>query len=83
MRKLLNILIRGVIPLIFSGWIFYFTVKSIREYVYYRIMVHRLEQQILYIKAKTAVRESRVSFLNTEKGRKIFIKRVYQEISPP
>ncbi len=81
MRRLFNIFVKGVIPLFFILWTLYFTVKSVKEYISYRIIEKRLEREILYIKAKTAVRESRIDFLKTERGKKIFLERMYEEIS--
>ncbi len=81
MRRLFNILIKGVIPLFFLLWIVYFTGKSIREYIYYSLLQKKLERDILYLKARTAVREARINFLHTERGQKIFLKRMYEEIS--
>ena len=81
MKRLFNFIVKGVIPLFFLSWIVYFTGKSIREYIYYHLMKRRLEKEVLYLKARAAVREARINFLHTEKGQKIFLKRMYEEIS--
>ncbi len=80
MRRLLNIILKGVLPPFFVGWCLYFTGKSIYEYIYYRRLIAGLEREILYIKAKTAVRESRIAFLKTEEGKKIFLEQVHRSL---
>lgn len=81
MKKILGFLLKGVLPPFFVGWSMYFTGKSIYEFIYYRRMLSRLEKELLYIKAKTAVREARVAFLQTRRGRKIFLDKVHKQIN--
>lgn len=78
--KRLIILIKGGIPLFFLLWIFYFTTRSIYEYIYYIRLRSKMERDLLHLKAKIVVRESRIAFLKTETGGKIFLQRVYEEI---
>lgn len=81
MKRLLNFFLKGIIPLFFIGWCFYFTGKSIYEYIYYKRLASRIKREILYIKARTAVREARIDFLQTEKGRRVFVEKMKEDLS--
>jgi len=80
MKKILVFILKGVLPPLFLLWMLYFTGKSIYEYMYYRRLLSKLQREVLYLKARTAVRESQIAFLKTEKGKKIFLDRVHKEI---
>ncbi len=80
MKKVFRFFIKGVLPPFFVAWCLYFTGKSLYEYFYYKKLLSKLETEILYIKAKTAVRESRIALLQTEQGRKIFLKQMLRSL---